>query len=120
MGNFISKTQSTVTIYSVYGNGAYRDDAMKKVGAFVTVEYALLLPVILIVYSFLIYISIYQYDACLLQNDAYFYALEGEHMPYVNKYMWMEGVEIELPKVEASRRSPENILRICKRLQDES
>ena len=93
---------------------------MKKIDAFVTVEYALLLPVILFVYCFLIYISIYQYNVCLLQNDAYFYASTGEHMPYANKYLWIEEMEIELPKVEVSRHSPENILRICKRLQDES
>lgn len=93
---------------------------MKQVSAFVTVEYALLLPVIVVVYSFLIYISIYQYDTCLAQNDAYFYAIEGEHMPYANKYIWLDEWGIERPTVVGKKHSPENILRICKRLQDES
>ena len=82
---------------------------MKQVSAFVTVEYALLLPVIVVVYRFLIFISIY-----------YFYAIEGEHMPYANKYIWLDEWGIERPTVVGKKHSPENILRICKRLQDES
>ena len=67
---------------------------MKKVDAFVTIEYTLLLPILYLVYAVLIYIAVYQYHACLEQSEAYFCEME-------------------------SRTSPQNILRICKGLNDE-
>ena len=38
---------------------------------FITIEYALLLPVLLVVYTFLITIAIYQYNECLLITNLY-------------------------------------------------
>ena len=92
---------------------------MKKVDAFVTVEYSMLLPILFLIYTFLIYIGIYQYDVCLLQNDMYFYAMEGEVSPYPNKYILVEEMGLEEQLLEVNKHSPQNILRICKRLDDE-
>lgn len=125
---------------------------MKKVDAFVTVEYALLLPVLFLIYAVLIYIGIYQYNACLLQNDVYFCAMEEASTAYANKYMLMEEVGVEVHQkanqlsivgkgkmgtpfvvwgvadefwslehtLEVQKHSPQNILRICKGLKNES
>ena len=92
---------------------------MKKDNAFVTVEYSLLLPILFLIYAVLIYVGIYQYNECLLQNDAFLYAIEGEEAPYSDKYILVEEMGMEMEQVEVERHSPENVLRICKRLKDE-
>lgn len=68
---------------------------MKKVDGFVTVEYALLLPVLYVIYAFIIYVTVYQYHICLEKNDKYVCAVEEKNY------------------------SPQNILYICKELNDE-
>lgn len=99
---------------------------MKKVDAFVTVEYALLLPVLYIVFAALIYIGSQQYNMCLLRQDVYFYAIEGEKPDYANKYILIEEAEVEErfwqmeQKLGAKKYSPQNILRLCKRSKNES
>lgn len=45
--------------------------------AFITIEYTLLLPVLLLLYTFLIYIGIYQYDQCILQTNMYLLGSKG-------------------------------------------
>ncbi len=70
---------------------------MKKVGAFITIEYSLLLPMLLLLYTFLIYIGLYQYNACLLQTDSYFVLLEGD-VTYQNKYLLAEEIKIDYSK----------------------
>lgn len=68
---------------------------MKRVEAFVTIEYSLLLPMLCLLYVFLIYVGIYQYNQCLFQNDTYFTALEGSNSPYQNKYLLAEDMKLD-------------------------
>ncbi len=49
----------------------------RGIGGFVTIEYTLLLPVLLIVYTFLIGIGLYQYNQCLLDTNVYLLAGKG-------------------------------------------
>lgn len=67
----------TASFYTVFGGYTYGDGIMKKVEAFVTIEYTLLLPVLLMLYTSLIYIGLYQYNQCIMQNNTCLLALEG-------------------------------------------
>ncbi len=67
---------------------------MRKIQAFITIEYTLLLPILTLLYVFLIYIGLYEYNASLLLADTYFLALEGE-INYENKYLLAEHVQID-------------------------
>lgn len=67
---------------------------MKKANAFVTIEYSLLLPVLFFMYVILVYIAIYLYDFCLLQNDVRLVAMGNEKPGYQNKYLLVEELEI--------------------------
>ncbi len=52
----------------------------KYVEAFVTVEYTLLVAVILLIYSFLLGIGVFMYNQCILQSNVRILALEGMTM----------------------------------------
>ena len=41
----------------------------KNIDGFITIEYTLLIPVLLILYTFLICMGLYQYDQCLLRTN---------------------------------------------------
>lgn len=68
---------------------------MKKVEAFVTLEYSLLLPVLCLLYTVLIYVGLYQYNQCLFQNDMYHIAIDGAGVTYQNKYILAEDMQID-------------------------
>ncbi len=54
---------------------------MKKyAGAFVTVEYTLLITVIFMIYSFIIGIGVYMYNECIMGSNVRILALEGMNM----------------------------------------
>lgn len=73
---------SAASVRAFFDGCAYGDELMKKVDAFVTIEYTLLLPVLLMLYTFLIYIGLYQYNQCIMQNNVCLLALEGYHKNY--------------------------------------
>lgn len=52
----------------------------KKVKAFVTIEYSLLLPVLLLVFTFLVYIGVYLHNQCVIQTNMYILAVEGARL----------------------------------------
>lgn len=98
---------------------------MKKEEGFVTVEFALLIPVLYFIYAILIQVCMYQYNACLLQTDQYFEAMELGSAVYENKYILQQGLELEEQawyidgQIEKKNISPEQILRLCKELRNE-
>lgn len=86
---------------------------MKKrdIEAFVSVEYSLLLPAILLLYCFLICIGVFLHNQCVLQTNMYILSIEGaevnvegqaviddlrdkEQKLSKSKYILMEGKEI--------------------------
>lgn len=46
--------------------------------AFVTIEYSLLMPVLLCMYTFLVYIGLFQYNRCLQQTNTFILGIEKE------------------------------------------
>lgn len=50
-----------------------------RVSASVTIEYTLLLPVLLLVYFFLICVGLYQYNRCIFQENMRLIAVEALH-----------------------------------------
>ena len=52
----------------------------QTVGAFVTIEYTLLIPVLLFLYTFLIYMGLFLHNRCVLQANAYLLGVEGSHL----------------------------------------
>ena len=83
----------------------------KNVKAFVTIEYSLLLPVLLLLFTFLVYIGVYLHNQCVLQTNVYLLAVKGaraeaesigeriahlqeqEKMLYKNKYLLAENIQ---------------------------
>ena len=52
----------------------------KKLKAFVTIEYSLLLPVLLLIFTFLVYIGVYLHNQCVIQTNMYILAVEGARL----------------------------------------
>ena len=57
----------------------------KKIGAFVTIEYSLLFPLIFMLFSFLVYIGIYLYNRCIFQSNIYIMAIEAARIDEENQ-----------------------------------
>ena len=53
---------------------------MKKVNAFVTIEYSLLLPGILMVFTMLVCMGLYLHNQCILQTNIYLMSMEGARL----------------------------------------
>lgn len=53
---------------------------MKKLDAFVTIEYSLLLPVILTLFTMLVCIGLYLHNQCVLQTNVYILSIEGARL----------------------------------------
>ena len=49
----------------------------REAGAFVTIEYSLLLPVILALFTSLVCLGLYLHNQCILQIDTYILSVEG-------------------------------------------
>lgn len=83
----------------------------KKVKAFITIEFALLIPVILLFYTVLIYVVLYWYNQCILQTNMYLLCMESikeqdseqklifikdkQHQLYNEKYIFISELETE-------------------------
>ena len=52
----------------------------KSVGGFVTIEYTLLIPVLLVLYTFLICMGLYQYNSCILRTNISILGTEGAQL----------------------------------------
>lgn len=52
----------------------------KEVGGFVTIEYTLLIPVLLVLYTFLVCIGLYQYNQCILRTNIYILGTEAAQL----------------------------------------
>jgi hypothetical protein len=92
----------------------------RKIEAFVTIEYSILLPMILLVATFLVCIGMYLYNQCIFQTNLYILAIEGARIEsnkekdiiqylcnkekdlYKNKYILMEKEET-LYKIKGNR-----------------
>lgn len=74
-----AKETYRASICSVSVYYAYRIVSMKKkkVKGFITIEYALLLPVILLLYTVLISVALYWYNQCILQTDVRLLCIES-------------------------------------------
>lgn len=74
-----AKETYRASICSVSVYYAYRIVSMKKkkVKGFITIEYALLLPVILLLYTVLISVALYWYNQCILQTDVCLLCIES-------------------------------------------
>lgn len=53
----------------------------KKVKGFITIEYALMLPVFLMLYTVLVSVALYWYNQCILQTDVYLLCIESLEEP---------------------------------------
>lgn len=53
----------------------------KTVGAFVTIEYTLLIPILLLLYTCLVYMGLFLHNRCVLQTNVYMMGVEGSHLP---------------------------------------
>lgn len=53
---------------------------MKKVNAFVTIEYSLLLPGILAIFTMLVCMGLYLHNQCILQTNIYLMSIEGARL----------------------------------------
>ncbi len=69
--------KSTNSIHSIFNNSPYDNAIIKKVDAFITLEYSLLLPVILGIFTLLIYMGLYLHNQCVLQTNINLLAIEG-------------------------------------------
>lgn len=56
----------------------------RQYNGYFTVEAALMIPLILILYLFIIYMAFFQYDRCLLTQEMYVLALRGSREIYGN------------------------------------
>ena len=72
-------------------------------GAYFTVEAALLLPFVLAVIVLVIYLWFYQYDRCLLEQDAGVLALRGSVCGISDKEELMQWLEGEAQKTDADK-----------------
>lgn len=52
----------------------------KYVGGFITIEYTLLIPVLLVLYTFLVCIGLYQYNQCVLRTNIFLLGVEGSEL----------------------------------------
>lgn len=129
----------------------------KELDAFITVEYTLMLPMLVLVYAFLIYMGLFMYNRCILQANTYLLsilasesmdkdAIERVERITQQKLLFSDDVVYEIQMrqnrcyisgrtcmssplgamgigseyleltahSEAVRRSPANILRLCK------
>lgn len=90
------------TVCAVFDSCACGDEFMRKrkeVDGFVTVEYTLLIPVLLILYTFLICIGLYQYNQCILRTNIYLLASEGAGLSNVgaaSKIVQLQDIEERL------------------------
>ncbi len=50
----------------------------RKVAGFTTIECCLLIPILLMLYSFIVYIGLFQYNRCVLQTNLYLLGLKGK------------------------------------------
>ena len=74
--------------------------AKKSMKGSVTIEYTLLLPVLLAVYTFLIVMAIYQYNECLLTSNLY---LIGNQRMELARQDGDGGEQVDLLKRRAAR-----------------
>lgn len=71
----------------------------KTVGAFVTIEYTLLIPVLLLLYTCLIYMGLFLHNRCVLQANAYMLGVEGSRLTAMDpaeKVNWLQEKEAQL------------------------
>lgn len=69
----------------------------KEIAAFITVEYTLLLPILIMMYGFLIYMGLFMYNRCILQTNAYL--LNTESVESIEKNGILKIQEIEEQKI---------------------
>ena len=75
----------------------------KKVSGYFTVEAALLLPIIIMIIVFMIFLSFYCYDRCILEQCAYAAALRGSSNRFTST---QEAYEEAAGAAEAAGSSP--------------
>ncbi len=71
----------------------------KRVGAFITIEYTLLIPVLLLLYTCLIYMGLFLHNRCVLQANVYMLGLEGSRLTAAEpaeKVVWLQSKEKQL------------------------
>lgn len=57
-----------------------RNKVKKEADGFITIEYTLLIPVLLVLYTFLVCIGLYQYNQCILRTNIYILGTEGSQL----------------------------------------
>ena len=53
---------------------------MRAIDGFVTIEYTFLIPVLMVVFIFVVYMGLYQYNQCLLRTNMYILGCEGARL----------------------------------------
>lgn len=78
----LSEKTVGIAVYSVFWIDTYGNEFMKhiwkkQISGFITIEYSLLLPSILLLYTCLVGIAFYQYNQCILHTNVYLLGSEG-------------------------------------------
>ena len=70
------------TVYTILDNSSCRDVLMKRreMEAFISIEYSLLLPGILIMFTCLVCMGLYLHNQCVLQTNTYILSVEGARL----------------------------------------
>ena len=76
--------KNTNSFYSFFNGGSCGNAFFKRVEAFVTIEYSLLLPGIMAVFTMLVCMGLYLHNQCVLQTNIYILSIEGAEM-YTDK-----------------------------------
>lgn len=85
------------------GTKKKKSGARGSTGAYFTVEAALLFPFVIAVIVLVIYLWLYQYDRCLMEQDAGILALRGSTCGISDKEELMQWLEGEKQKIEEDK-----------------
>ncbi|MBR4059244.1 MAG: hypothetical protein IKK03_05320 [Lachnospiraceae bacterium] len=74
------RTKNTNSFYSFFNGSSCGNVFGKRIDAFVTIEYSLLLPGIMAVFTMLVCMGLYLHNQCVLQTNIYILSIEGAGM----------------------------------------
>ena len=74
------RKKNTSSFYTFFNDSSFRNAILRRVEAFVTIEYSLLLPGIMAVFTMLVCMGLYLHNQCVLQTNIYILSIEGAGM----------------------------------------
>lgn len=74
------RKKNTSSFYTFFNDSSFRNAILRRIEAFVTIEYSLLLPGIMAVFTMLVCMGLYLHNQCVLQTNIYILSIEGAGM----------------------------------------